>query len=161
MAWKLLISSLSINTLLRTSQFKNNQQKVLYALVRFVKFKSLLCWERNPFFGTSWIFWAWWSALGQVLISRKSLKRIPYPLKSSLKDPGWIWYSDIRSAQFLHTSRKERNIKRPWENCFFILKTKTRRKKRTYSYKENTFQNIIFFLENRRCFSWSGVNLGF
>jgi hypothetical protein len=24
---------------------------------------------------------------------------------SSLKDLGWIWYSDIRSAQFLHTSR--------------------------------------------------------
>jgi hypothetical protein len=28
-----------------------------------------------------------------------------------------------------------------------ILKTKTRRKKRTYSYKEKTFLNIIFFLE--------------
>jgi hypothetical protein len=36
---------------------------------------------------------------------------------------------------------------------FFIFKTKTRRKKRTYSYKEKTFKNIIFLLENRRCFS--------
>ncbi len=57
------------------------QQKVLFALVRFVKFKSSLCWEGNPFFGTSWIFGAWWIALGQVLTSRKSLKTIPYPIQ--------------------------------------------------------------------------------
>ncbi len=41
MAWKLFISSLSSNKLLRTSQFKKNQQKILYALVRSMKFRNL------------------------------------------------------------------------------------------------------------------------
>jgi len=59
------------------------------------------------------------------------------------------------------TQAESKEISKDHARIFFILKTKTRRKKRTYSYKEKTFKNIIFFLENTRCFSRSGVNLGF
>ncbi len=116
---------------------QKNQQKVLCALVRFVKFKSSLCWERNPFFGTSWIFGAWWIALGQALTSRKSLKRIPYAIYSSLKVGSGIPTSDLLSS-CTHAESKEIS-KEQGRIYFSFQKLKQEAKKGPYSYKEKHF----------------------